>query len=178
MRILREKKFSKTRYIKQTTRFNCGPTALYNAMLWKRCNYIYGIRKLERFCNCKLPFGTTFKDMNLAIRKIVNSSNLELKAVKKNVTLKDIKDHNGIILLNFHWETSNDSGEHYVIIEPMNFGGYVINDDEGADESVITKFYTDRMLKTLLIKYNFKDKDEFKGYDEQDREYPKAWFFH
>jgi predicted double-glycine peptidase len=172
-----KKSIGKTSYVKQTNRYNCGPTALYNAMLWKGSVKL-GLRKLEKFCNCT-DIGTSFQGMNDAIKSIVNKSDLELSAIKRqNVKLKDIKEHKGIIVLNYHWETGKNSGIHYVMIEPQKFGAFIVNDDEDGGNLPIVRYYTDRMLKTLLINYTFPKEGFFKDYSQEDREYPKAWFFH
>ena len=173
MRITRSR-----RYVKQTNNYNCGPTAIYNLLLWgDSVNWKNNYRQLNQICNPVPEFGTGYLSMNFTIRRAIEDTPVKLVNIKIQPKYQEVKDHlynGGSVIINFHWRKDEKNGEHYVFIDECNEnGGFVIND---CPDNPARVHYSDRKIKLLLSKYFFND-GKFKKYIYPDRIYPKVWFF-
>lgn len=180
----------KSRYIKQPTRFACGPTALYNLVKWasnftlnkQPANVTY--KKIHQMCDCKPPHGTLFKDFDKTLKKTVSScKNLKFKSLKMHnqVNLKDLtdslKDPGQAALVEFHWEDPTVNGDHYVFIDRVESANYttmynIVNPDDKAELSDTEKKINKRTMKSTLRPFEYKPAF-YK--DKIDNVFPKVW---
>ena len=167
-----------TKYIKQPTHYSCGPTALYNLLLWANCiQKSLTFRKLHQMCNCELPLGTQFEQFNSTLRQICSSTKIKLVDLIFKPNFQQITSHlicGGVVLLEFHWEDGDDSGEHYVLLTQKTSKGIeVINSDESKDKKKIIEVMSDRKIKTMLQPFEYLTNEKYNNIN--DRIYPKAW---
>lgn len=180
-------------YTTQIDRFSCGPTAIYNAIIWSRPEYRPSRRKLFHLCECEPIFGTITKKLD---KTLVNSCAdprnnmvLEKKSPTRSywegyeVTFKLIKNAllNGkIVLLDFHWDLDEDADEHYVILVDIkdaasdrNITVQVLNPDEPDAPGKVSIWYKSSQILEMLKFYEYSAGVKYS--DPADDTFPKAW---
>jgi len=115
-------------YTTQIDDFSCGPTAIYNALVWSRAAHRPSRRQLFQYCQCEPQFGTLCKPLTETLDTVCADPRNTLCLKKTDsqvywqgtqVTFKLIKDallSGEAVLLDFHWELDGEADEHYVLL--------------------------------------------------------------
>lgn len=165
-------------YIFQIDRYSCGPTAIYNALVWanreKKQNR-YSLRRIFHQCHCSPNLGTINRDLQRTLEMICQDTSNHLKIIPSpnhksyyegyQVTLEWVRVHllqGRAILLNFHWRRQKETGEHYVLLADIQTTTrqrhkiLVVNPDEIIDDGVVSKWYhSSQIEEELLIQHQF-----------------------
>lgn len=93
------------KYIKQKTKFECGPICMLNAFVWadKKVSYSSTIHYFKNALNYVDRFGTEVQDFTKALKK--QKKPFKILKIKKNPTIKFFKqfiDDNTTIILGFN----------------------------------------------------------------------------
>lgn len=176
-------------YIKQPSRYSCGPTALYNLIKWRYDHKSHKMpkhlsyRQIHQMCDCKLPFGTEYKDFENTLCTILRDTKTSLRSLRMydNVNFNQTTEHinkGGVALIEYYWNDPNGrSGEHYILIDKLNKENYstkynVVNPDDKAELSNTEQFITRREFQSTLKPYKYADGSHKDPYDDI---YPKVW---
>lgn len=190
-----------TNFISQCCDYDCGPTAVYNAIMWANPSTPAArakplLRRLTRLSQCNPITGTSAAQLQKLLDTVCNDPRTGFRVTNEHsfykgeqVTWDFLKQHlfNGAaILLDFHWEmpetayTEAEADEHYVLIteyNPIDKTMLVINPGEfGKDHTgtrLVTKWYTRRGIIEMLRRYDYTDATKY--VDPRDWVYPKAW---
>ena len=167
------------RFIKQPTNYSCGPTALYNLLIWaNQHRKELTFRKIHQMCDCQLPNGTQFNKFNQTLNEICRLANIKLNNFIVNPLISQITnqiDNGGVVLLEFHWENKGENGEHYVLLLDRNSEGInMVNSDGSNSKQPVVEFVSNRKIKTMLMPYEYAPNTKYS--DPFDNIYPKVWF--
>jgi hypothetical protein len=128
-------------YIRQPDEYSCGPTAIYNALLW--AGYDSESKVIVPFlqfaCQVHDPEdhragGTNDSDFDRVIR-YVGHGFFTTKLVR-NPTVESIKRHlkkGGSVCLGYYWdETVDQDGEHFCFFAGMSGNNFTVVNDQDS----------------------------------------------
>lgn len=169
-------------YIKQPTRICCGPTSLYNLLVWaghptsKDLSY----RNLVKMCECCEPHGTLYEGFSKSLQYVAQKANLKIAPVVMDPKVDElaglINDKTCAIIEN-HWREMHDgelkTGEHFMLLDKITDAGFnLVNHDDDGAESSVEQVFSRRAMRRLLSKMVY---DPPKYEDSRDNVYPKVW---
>ncbi len=125
-------------YIKQELNYTCGPTALYNVLIWSDYipSNVIRFNELKKVCECRKPFGTLYTNFLKGIGEIEKRTDLNFEEIYPNFS--NIKDNISIgksIIVLFRWtDFEGQYGYHYIFIfDVVNNGVLVANNNERVE---------------------------------------------
>lgn len=175
------------KYIQQPNDHTCGPTALYNLVLWAQPSASPRItyRQIEQLCQSKLPLGTTCRHFEIALTLIQRKLNLRVNYVEQP-SYNQITQHldtGGVILLEYHWDERPAGSpisretyghgycDHFVLVIEFNHDRFIVINHSLNDP--IIHSVSRREFKRMLWPFHY---DPPMWSDPRDNQFPIAWF--
>lgn len=170
-------------YIIQPTAFCCGPTALFNLLVWARCSNTFSLATLHELCQCKhdTEGGTDYIPFVQTIRFLEQHVTIKWTCFVLFPTLEYLVQHlqpQHIIILEFHFDSNGTRGEHYMLLTQFDAKTSLftaINTVDSFDTQQLSQFISAKDMSILLQPF-VNPKNAFLAL-EQQRVFPKAWCF-
>jgi hypothetical protein len=173
------------KYVGQPNEYTCGPTALYNLVLWAQpeASPVIPYRQLEQLCRTHLPIGTAVRDFETALTRVQRGLNLEVMCVQEP-SYQQIEHHlatGGVVILEYHWDDRPPSspisretygqgyGDHFVLVTEVKDNRFIIINNTFSD---VISSVSRREFKRLLWPFQY---EPALWPDSLDNRYPIAW---